>query len=59
MNYTTSGCNTYILCRLKKIQDKKRIARKKVEAKLAEMKAKGVDVHGSNMLDEGDEDLLF
>ncbi|KAK3912822.1 V-type proton ATPase subunit D 1 [Frankliniella fusca] len=45
--------------RLKKIQDKKRIARKKAEAILEDMKAKGVDIHGNNMLDEGDEDLLF
>lgn len=45
--------------RLKKIQDKKRIARKKAEAALELLKSKGVDVHGSNMLDEGDEDLLF
>ncbi|XP_077299869.1 V-type proton ATPase subunit Vha36-1 [Arctopsyche grandis] len=46
--------------RLKKIQDKKRIARKKAEAIKAEMIASGNDVRDvANMLDEGDEDLLF
>jgi len=47
-------------CRLKKIQDKKKIIRKKAEAKLEELKKQGVDIHDcANMLDEGDEDLLF
>ncbi|GLH15108.1 V-type proton ATPase subunit D 1 [Gryllus bimaculatus] len=50
--------------RLKKIQDKKRIARQKAEAKVEELKkaalATGMDVPVvNNMLDEGDEDLLF
>jgi V-type H+-transporting ATPase subunit D len=48
--------------RLKKIQDKKRIARKKAELKKAELIAQGIDVHASasNMLDEGeDTDILF
>ncbi|KAJ6646450.1 V-type proton ATPase subunit D 1 [Pseudolycoriella hygida] len=46
--------------RLKKIQDKKRIARKKAEAAKAELLAQGIDVRDqSNMLDEGDDDILF
>jgi V-type H+-transporting ATPase subunit D len=49
--------------RLKKIQDKKRIARQKAEQKVEKLKQaaleKGLDVHAPNMLDEGDEDLLF
>lgn len=46
--------------RLKKIQDKKKIARAKDEAKKAERKARGEDVRDvANLLDEGDEDLLF
>lgn len=47
--------------RLKKIQDKKRIARKKAEAIKADLLAKGIDTRAavSNMLDEGDEDILF
>jgi len=46
--------------RLKKIQDKKRIARKKAEALKAELLAQGIDVRDqSNMLDEGDDDILF
>ena len=49
--------------RLKKIQDKKRIARQKAEARAEEAKQnalkRGIDVHAPNMLDEGDEDLLF
>lgn len=46
--------------RLKKIQDKKRIARKKAEARKAELLEQGVDVRDqSNMLDEGDDDILF
>lgn len=48
--------------RLKKIQEKKKIAKDKVEKKKAELKAKGVyvDGGGSNMLDDDrDEDLLF
>lgn len=46
--------------RLKKIQDKKRIARQKAEAKTAELLEKGIDVraHG-NMLEAGDDDVLF
>jgi len=46
--------------RLKKIQDKKRIARKKAEALKAELLEQGIDVRDqSNMLDEGDDDILF
>lgn len=46
--------------RLKKIQDKKRIAKAKVEAAKVELAAQGQDFHNvANMLDEGDEDLLF
>lgn len=49
--------------RLKKIQDKKRIARQKAEAAAEKLKQlaleMGVEVHPPSMLDEGDEDLLF
>lgn len=48
--------------RLKKIQDKKRIARDKAEARKAALIAEGKFATGdssNNMLDEGDEDLLF
>lgn len=47
--------------RLKKIQDKKRIARGKAEARKAELAAQGklMEESSANMLDEGDEDLLF
>lgn len=47
----------FFLCfRLKKIQDKKKIANKKKEILKQEIKdAENV----GNMLDEGDEDLLF
>ncbi len=48
--------------RLKKIQDKKRIARVKAEAIKAAKKAQGIydDEEASNMLDDGhDEDVLF
>lgn len=46
--------------RLKKIQDKKRIARKKAEARKAALLEQGIDVRDqSNMLDEGDDDILF
>ncbi|KAF4523279.1 hypothetical protein B566_EDAN009402 [Ephemera danica] len=46
--------------RLKKIQDKKRIARKKAEKIKAELAAQGmVQEQPANMLDEGDDDLLF
>jgi len=47
--------------RLKKIQDKKRILRKKAEIEKAALKAKGVEVDGAaNLLDdEHDEDVLF
>lgn len=53
--------NTYlltyiiVLLRLKKIQDKKKIANKKKELLKQEMK----EAEYGNMLDEGDEDLLF
>lgn len=47
--------------RLKKIQDKKRIARAKVEAAKAEAIARGLAAadEAANMLDTGDDDLLF
>lgn len=47
--------------RLKKIQDKKKIARKKAEAKKAALLEAGIDVrHQQNLLEEDDdEDLLF
>ncbi|KAL7034903.1 hypothetical protein ACKWTF_008169 [Chironomus riparius] len=46
--------------RLKKIQDKKRISRKKAEKAKEELLARGIDVRAvSNMLEEGDEDILF
>ncbi|GJQ74904.1 hypothetical protein Trydic_g9536 [Trypoxylus dichotomus] len=47
--------------RLKKIQDKKRIARAKAEAAKAEAIARGLiaDQAAGNMLDTGDDDLLF
>jgi len=46
--------------RLKKIQDKKRIARKKAEARKALLLEQGIDVRDQiNMLDEGDDDVLF
>lgn len=46
--------------RLKKIQDKKRIARKKAENLKAELLEQGIDVRDqSNILDEEDADLLF
>lgn len=46
--------------RLKKIQDKKRIARKKAEDIKAELLARGIDVRQqANILDEGDDDVLF
>lgn len=46
--------------RLKKIQDKKRISRKKAEVAKAELLAQGIDTRAvSNMLDEGDDDILF
>jgi len=47
--------------RLKKIQDKKRIARKKAEAIKAELIAQGIDYDSAaNILDETDDtDLLF
>jgi len=46
--------------RLKKIQDKKRIARKKVEAAKAALLEQGIDVRDQrDMLDEGDDDILF
>lgn len=46
--------------RLKKIQDKKRIARKKAETRKAEMLAEGIDTRDvANILEEEDNDLLF
>lgn len=42
------------------VQDKKRIIRKKAEARKAELLAQGIDIHDQgNMLDEGDDDVLF
>lgn len=46
--------------RLKKIQDKKRITRKKAELRKQQLLAEGIDVRDTaNMLDEGDDDILF
>lgn len=46
--------------RLKKIQDKKRIIKQKAEARKAQLIATGQDFGNSgNMLDDGDDDLLF
>lgn len=46
--------------RLKKIQDKKRIARVKSDAAKALLVEEGkIQEEAANMLDEGDEDLLF
>ncbi|CAG9101182.1 unnamed protein product [Plutella xylostella] len=46
--------------RLKKIQDKKKIIKDKAEAIKKEKRAQGTDLRDSaNLLDEGDEDLLF
>jgi len=46
--------------RLKKIQDKKRIARAKNEKRKAELLQQGIDVRAhANILDEGDDDVLF
>jgi len=47
--------------RLKKIQDKKRIARKKEEKRKADLLEQGIDVReqANNILDEDDNDLLF
>ncbi|EDW08989.1 V-type proton ATPase subunit D 1 [Drosophila mojavensis] len=46
--------------RLKKIQDKKREARQKADAKKAELLEQGIDVRQqTNILDEGDDDVLF
>lgn len=46
--------------RLKKIQDKKKIAKAKAEAAKAALLAQGIDVRDvSNLLDEGDDDILF
>ncbi|XP_055913937.1 V-type proton ATPase subunit D 1 [Eupeodes corollae] len=46
--------------RLKKIQDKKRISRKKADERKAALLEAGVDVrHQVNILDEGDDDVLF
>lgn len=46
--------------RLKKIQEKKKIAKDKLEKRRAEMKAAGIEVDSvTNMLEEEDEDLLF
>ena len=46
--------------RLKKIQDKKRIARAKADAHKAALLEKGIDVREqANILDEGDDDVLF
>ncbi|CAK9827774.1 V-type proton ATPase subunit D 1 [Anthophora retusa] len=45
--------------RLKKIQDKKKVAKAKLDVIRAQMIAAGHDLQAANMLDEGDEDLLF
>lgn len=47
--------------RLKKIQDKKRISRKKAEKAKEALLAQGIDTRAAvnNILEEGDEDMLF
>lgn len=46
--------------RLKKIQDKKREARAKADARKAKLLKEGIDVRAqANILDEGDDDVLF
>lgn len=45
--------------RLKKIQDKKRIARKKAEIEKEALGVANMERDVANLLDEGDEDLLF
>lgn len=46
--------------RLKKIQDKKRISKKKAEERKKELLAIGIDTRDCvNMLDDGDDDVLF
>lgn len=48
--------------RLKKIQDKKRISRKKAEEYKAKMLAEGIDfnnMQGNILEQEGDDDILF
>ncbi|XP_045480541.1 V-type proton ATPase subunit D [Harmonia axyridis] len=45
--------------RLKKIQDKKRIARKKLEEEKAALGIIEREMEAANLLDEGDEDILF
>ncbi|GAB0098973.1 Probable V-type proton ATPase subunit D 2 [Sergentomyia squamirostris] len=46
--------------RLKKIQDKKKIARAKADAAKAALLEQGIDVRDvGNLLDEGDDDILF
>lgn len=45
--------------RLKKIQDKKKVARAKSDAIKASNKEREQAAEIANMLDEGDEDLLF
>lgn len=45
--------------RLKKIQDKKKQAQAKADAEKAKLIASGQNIETANMLDEGDEDLLF
>ncbi|XP_012063079.1 PREDICTED: V-type proton ATPase subunit D [Atta cephalotes] len=45
--------------RLKKIQDKKKIAKAKVEAERAVLIAAGHNLDATNLLDESDDDVLF
>ncbi|XP_044750094.1 V-type proton ATPase subunit D [Coccinella septempunctata] len=45
--------------RLKKIQDKKRIARKKLEEEKVALGILEREMEAANLLDEGDEDILF
>ncbi len=47
------------LSRLKKIQDKKRIAKGKAEAYRLARKAEGDEEEARNMLEGDDEDILF
>lgn len=54
-SYILTDILSCIISRLKKIQDKKKIANKKKEQIKKDLK----EAEYNNMLDEGDEDILF